>query len=190
MKTILSNKTIDIPEGVKVSVKGRKVTVVGPRGTLSRDFSHLRLDLQLLKEGRQLRAELWFGQRKAIASIRTCTSQITNMITGVTKGYLYKMRMVYAHFPIAVGIEDDGKKVAVRNFLGEKRIREVPMFPGVIVERSADVKDEIVLTGNDLYNVSQSAANIQQVARVTSKDIRKFLDGIYVSHRGLAKEDD
>ena len=28
-----------------------------------------------------------------------------NMITGVTKGYEYKMRLVYAHFPININIE-------------------------------------------------------------------------------------
>jgi len=190
MKTILSSNTINIPPSVKVVVKGRKVTVTGPLGTLTRDFSHLTLDLQIIDGGKKLRAELWFGQRKAIASIRTCTSQIANMITGVTKGYLYKMRMVYAHFPIAIGIEDNGKKVAVRNFLGEKKTREVIMAPGVTASRSADVKDEIVVSGNDLNHVSQSAANIQQIARVTTKDIRKFLDGVYVSHRGLLKEDD
>ncbi len=141
---------------VKVSVKGRKVTVKGPRGTLSRDFGHLRLDVQLLENGTQLKTELWFGSRKSNACIRTVTSHIANMITGVTKGFLYKMRMVYAHFPIAVGVEDGGKKVAIRNFLGEKIVREVPMLEGVKVERSTDVKDEIVLSGNDINAVSQS----------------------------------
>jgi len=34
-----------------------------------------------------------------------------------------------------------------------------------------------------------AAANIQQIARVSSKDIRKFLDGVYVSHKGLVIED-
>jgi large subunit ribosomal protein L9e len=47
------------------------------------------------------------------------------------------MRMVYAHFPISINIEAGGKKVAVRNFLGEKRVREVTMLDGVEVSRSA-----------------------------------------------------
>lgn len=29
------------------------------------------------------------------------------MITGVTKGYEYKMRLVYAHFPININIESE-----------------------------------------------------------------------------------
>ena len=75
------------------------------------------------------------------------------------------------------------------------------MHHGVDVEASKNVKDELQLTGNSLENVSQSAADIQQICRVRNKDIRKvclpeiyisttlmnvsqFLDGLYVSERG------
>lgn len=55
------------------------------------------------------------------------------------------------------------------------------MLEGVTVETSTNVKDEIVLTGNSLENVSQSAADIQQICRVRNKDIRKV--HIYFSPR-------
>lgn len=78
----------------------------------------------------------------------------------------------------------------IRNFLGEKRVRVVSMLPGVKIERSADVKDELVLSGNDVELVSRSCALIHQVCLVRKKDIRKFLDGIYVSEHGtLVKEE-
>jgi large subunit ribosomal protein L9e len=57
------------------------------------------------------------------------------------------------------------------------------MQPGVEVVVSKDVKDELQLLGNSLENVSQSAADIQQICRVRNKDIRKFLDGLYVSEK-------
>ena len=57
------------------------------------------------------------------------------------------------------------------------------MQPGVDVEASKGVKDQLELYGNSLEAVSQSAADIQQVCRVRNKDIRKFLDGLYVSER-------
>ena len=57
---------------------------------------------------------------------------LQNMIKGVTKGFEYKMRLVYAHFPINANIIDDGTIVEVRNFLGEKRVRIVKMLPGII----------------------------------------------------------
>lgn len=49
------------------------------------------------------------------------------------------------------------------------------MAPGVDVEVSKSQKDELVLSGNSLENVSQSAADIQQICRVRNKDIRKVL---------------
>ncbi|KAG7249211.1 hypothetical protein CRUP_014357 [Coryphaenoides rupestris] len=52
-------------------------------------------------------------------------------------------------------------------------------------------KDELVLEGNDIELVSNSAALIQQATTVKKKDIRKFLDGIYVSEKStvVALED-
>jgi large subunit ribosomal protein L9e len=90
----------------------------------------------------------------------------------------------------------------------------VDMLDGVTILRSEKVKDELVLDGNDVELVSRSAALINQVSlslslslcaqfnimslahadlqsffglqkcHVKNKDIRKFLDGIYVSERG------
>jgi len=191
MRKILHESLINIPANVKIMNKSRLVTVTGPRGTLRRSFRHLAVDLSVVNEGKQLKAELWWGTRKAIACIRTVTTHIKNMVTGVTKGFLYKMRLVYAHFPISVGIEGAGKEVQIRNFLGEKIVRSVKMFDGVTAARSTDgTKDEITLQGNSIEAVSQSAANIHTCARVKDKDIRKFLDGAYVSHRGLVVKDD
>jgi large subunit ribosomal protein L9e len=63
------------------------------------------------------------------------------------------------------------------------------MLEGVEIERSQDVKDEIILRGNNINFVSQSAANIQQATRVRNKDIRKFLDGAYVSEKTSVVKD-
>jgi hypothetical protein len=57
----------------------------------------------------------------------------------------------------------------------------VPLAPGVEYVRSTTVKDQIELSGNDIADVSNTAARISQACTVKRKDIRKFLDGIYVS---------
>jgi large subunit ribosomal protein L9e len=57
--------------------------------------------------------KVWHGARKHVACIRTITSHIENMITGVTKGFEYKMRFVYAHFPINANISDSGFGVLI-----------------------------------------------------------------------------
>ena len=108
------------------------------------------------------------------------------MITGVTKGFKYKMRFCYAHFPINVtNVKEAGKDyVEIRNFLGEKKVRRVQLLEGVNYTRTADVKDQIEISGIDITKVSLSCAQISQSTAVKNKDIRKFLDGIYVSEKG------
>ncbi|KAI4875696.1 hypothetical protein NFI96_023365 [Prochilodus magdalenae] len=189
MKTILSTQTVDIPDQVDVSLKGRTVTVKGPRGTLRREFNHINLELRLLgKKHKKLRVDKWWGNRKELATVRTICSHVQNMIKGVTLGFRYKMRSVYAHFPINVVIQESGSLVEIRNFLGEKYIRRVRMRTGVNCALSAAQKDELVLEGNDIELVSNSAALIQQATTVRKKDIRKFLDGIYVSEKTTVEE--
>ena len=53
----------------------------------------------------RLKAEKWFGNRKDIATVRTVISHIENMMKGVTNGFRYKMKSVYAHFPINIAIQ-------------------------------------------------------------------------------------
>eukprot|EP01023_Acetabularia_acetabulum_P026971 TRINITY_DN25528_c0_g1_i5.p4 TRINITY_DN25528_c0_g1~~TRINITY_DN25528_c0_g1_i5.p4 ORF type:complete len:111 (+),score=26.59 TRINITY_DN25528_c0_g1_i5:261-593(+) len=76
------------------------------------------------------------------------------------------------------------KKVEIRNFLGEKRMRLVNCLPGVVCTRDSTVKDQLILEGNDIEAVSRSSALIYQSCLVKKKDIRKFLDGIYVTAKG------
>jgi large subunit ribosomal protein L9e len=125
MKTILSSETMDIPDGVKIKINARIIEVEGPRGKLTRNFKHLNLDFQLIKdeEGkRKLKIDAWFASRKTSAAIRTALSHVENLITGVTKGYRYKMRFVYAHFPINASITNSSTAIEIRNFLGEKKV--------------------------------------------------------------------
>uniref|UniRef100_A0A7N9ARK8 Large ribosomal subunit protein uL6 n=1 Tax=Mastacembelus armatus TaxID=205130 RepID=A0A7N9ARK8_9TELE len=180
MKTILSSQTVDIPNDVVVRLKGRTVVVKGPRGQLHRDFNHINLELSLLgKKQKKLRVEKWWGNRKELATVRTICSHVQNMIKGVTLGFRYKMRSVYAHFPINVVIQETGTLVEIRNFLGEKYIRRVRMRPGECGDY-----DHL------LPFCSAESALIQQATTVKNKDIRKFLDGIYVSEKGTVVESD
>ena len=133
-----------------------------------------------------VKVDIWFATRKQLACVRTICSHIENMFTGVQVGFLYKMRFVYSHFPINVTLTND--VVEIRNFLGEKRVRKVKLLPGVSYVRTANVKDQIELSGIDIANVSLTAAQIQQATNIRNKDLRKFLDGIYVSEKGATPE--
>jgi ribosomal protein L6P/L9E len=65
---------------------------------------------------RKVQFTIWHGARKHVACLRTIKSLVENMIIGVTKGFLYKMRLVYAHFPINAIPNDDGSHLQIRNF--------------------------------------------------------------------------
>merc|ERR1719237_46461 len=104
------------------------------------------------------------------------------------KKFEYRLRLVYAHFPINANITNANSTVEIRNFLGEKIIRTVNMLPGVKIDKSAATKDELIVTGTDINLVSRSAALIRQSCLVKNKDIRKFLDGIYVSTHGICDD--
>lgn len=81
MRTILSTKFVAVPADVQVTVKSRVVTVVGPRGTLTKSFKHQSLDIVLT--GAKIRVDCWFGGKKDICCVRTIASHIENLITGV-----------------------------------------------------------------------------------------------------------
>ena len=102
------------------------------------------------------------------------------------------MRLVHAHFPINVVIPKDGSVITVKNFLGGKQDKIIPMRGGTTVRTSADVKGELIFDGIDNQAVSLVCSQVKQVCRVGRKDERKFLDGIFVSQKTLIepKEDD
>ena len=192
MRLVKTERKLNIPDGVTVKMNGRYVSVTGPRGELHRDFNHIaKIDLHHDKENNTIVAAMYFPTSKITSALRTTCSHISNMFDGVLYGYEYKMRAVYAHFPININIDEKkGDMVEIRNFLGEKRPRKCKMLPGVKAERSSDVKDQIVLTGNDIDNVSKSCALIHDSCLVKKKDIRKFLDGMYVSEKRVMKPED
>eukprot|EP00178_Gracilaria_changii_P000661 TRINITY_DN10853_c0_g1_i3.p1 TRINITY_DN10853_c0_g1~~TRINITY_DN10853_c0_g1_i3.p1 ORF type:complete len:194 (-),score=33.88 TRINITY_DN10853_c0_g1_i3:47-628(-) len=193
MKTLTHSLTLSIPKGLTLEVNTRVVTVTNSKGEkLVKDFRHLNMDMSVAKGsqgGQVFECKVYMATKKDIATVRTVISHVKNMVVGLTKGFLYKMRLVYAHFPINVTLADDAKSIEIRNFIGQRVVRKIDMLEGVTIVKSENVKDELILKGNNLENVAQSAADIQMACTVKKKDIRKFLDGIYVSERTNIIED-
>mmetsp|Transcript_975 Transcript_975/g.1196 ORF Transcript_975/g.1196 Transcript_975/m.1196 type:complete len:189 (+) Transcript_975:117-683(+) len=188
MRTLCQEESVKVPKGVKISIKAKKVEVTGKHGTLTRNFKHLPLELWVADGGKEVRARMYFAKSKQLSMLRSVCSHISNLFDGVEKKFRYKMRLVYAHFPINANITNGGKTVELRNFLGEKVVRTVNLLPGVSIEKSPTIKDELILTGPDIDLTSRSAALIRQSCLVKNKDIRKFLDGVYVSEHGVIED--
>jgi large subunit ribosomal protein L6 len=170
------SKTIQVPENVDVKLDGKKINVKGDKGTLIRDFSFATISID--GEGKDIRISAKWPRKKEAALVGTIHSHINNMITGVTKGYSYKLKIVFSHFPITVKVQD--KSVMIENFTGERRARKVKIIGDVKVKVGPD---DIIVEGINLEDVSQTAANIEQSTRVRRKDPRVFLDGLYVFER-------
>ncbi len=173
---------LEIPEGVQVEIDGLKVTVKGPKGSLEREFK-TKEDVHLDKEDNKVKIWALFPRRRTKAMIGTIKAHIKNMITGVTKGYVYKLRIHYRHFPMNVSVEGD--KVVIKNFLGEKSPRYAQILDGVKV--TVKGKESIIVEGIDKEKVGQTAANIEQATTVKKKDPRVFVDGIYIVEKGVAE---
>merc|ERR1711924_272519 len=188
MRQIKNTVEIDIPAGVELEIKSRTATVKGKHGTLKRSFKHLAVDAYVDAENNKLVVNMWHGLSKNLSKLRTFASHINNMMVGVKQQYGFKMRLVYSHFPININIVQGGKLVEIRNFLGEKIVRKVPMIGDTKIVKSDAVKDEIIFTGTDLEAVSRSCALVHQSCLCKNKDIRKFLDGIYVTDSGPIPE--
>lgn len=169
--------TLEIPDGISVSLEERVISVKGKLGTIKKDFTKLPAFLTI--ENNIVKIEPYGTRRKDFAISKTAQSIINNMIKGVQNGYKYRMKIVFAHFPITVKIKDG--KVHVENFFGERKARI-----SNIVGDSTKVAiegDDLVITGPHLEHVSQTAANIELSTRVKNKDQRVFLDGVYVYSR-------
>jgi large subunit ribosomal protein L6 len=97
------------------------------------------------------------------------------MVTGVTEGYLYKMKVVFAHFPVTVKVK--GNTVVVENFMGERSARVTKIVGDCKVTIDGD---DIIIKGVSLEDVGQTSANLEQATKIKRKDQRIFLDGVYV----------
>ncbi len=171
----LAQDSMDIPEGVQLSIDGRKIKATGPKGTLEEDFSHLPVQFAL--ESGTLRVYSRWARKREVALVGTALAHIRNMVRGITSGYTYKLKVVYAHFPVTVKVQDKEKRLTIENFTGEKTPRIVKIVGSAKVKV---VGDEVHVQGTNLGEVSQTAANIQTGTKIKDKDQRVFLDGIYI----------
>lgn len=169
----IEKREIKVPEGVKVNINSRVVEVIGPLGKITRDFTSNPVSIEVL--GDKVVVYTVWPRRREKSHVGTVAAHINNMIKGVTKGFTYKLKIVYAHFPISVKV--DGNRVLIENFMGER----TPRIAKIVGEAKVIVKgDDVIVQGINLEEVSQTAANIEQATRIKERDPRRFLDGIYI----------
>ena len=172
--------SVNIPEGVSIDCSSSNVKVTGPRGELSRNFEHSAIKFkqsenQLNIIGNNLR-------KKEKALIGTWNAHLKNMVKGVDKGFLYEMKIIFAHFPMKVAVK--GNVVTIDNFLGEKATRNSAIVGDVKVNVKGDA---LTIEGNNIEDVGQTAGNLEKATIVKGRDTRVFQDGIYMISKGAAQ---
>ncbi|MFP4655410.1 MAG: 50S ribosomal protein L6 [Methanohalobium sp.] len=165
--------TIPIPEDITVSLDGKYLTVTGPKG-MNKKFMWYP-GVVIKPTDSEITIDALSTRRDKKAIIGTFAAHVRNMITGVTDGFEYRMKVVYSHFPMQLKV--DGNKFLISNFLGEKK----PRVANIVGDTTVKVDgDEIVITGINKEDVGQTAANIEQTTKINRFDPRIFQDGIYI----------
>jgi large subunit ribosomal protein L6 len=168
---------LDLPVNVKVRMEGNTFIVDGKLGTLRKDITKLPIAVDLKEKKLVIRPP---GTRKKdLAVTNTAKSIIQSMIKGVESGFTYKLKVVYAHFPISV--KTKGKEIHVENYFGERAPR-VSHIVGDTTKVNV-IGEDVIVQGPSLEDVSQTAANIEFSTKLKGKDQRVFLDGLYIYSR-------
>jgi large subunit ribosomal protein L6 len=172
-----AEERVKAPDGVKLELRANEVVVSGKLGALHRECHHPRVSLAMDGPELRIRSELPGRREKAI--VGTFAAHVRNMIAGVTTGFTYRMKIVYAHFPMKAAVK--GNEFVVENFLGEK----APRRTSILGETKVAIQgDQVVLTGPNVEDVGQTAANIEQMTKIRGFDPRVFQDGIYITSKG------
>jgi large subunit ribosomal protein L6 len=145
---------------------------------LEQDLSHIRCAIEADKG--QVRVTSPWPRKVDIAMVGTAAAKIRNMIKGVSSGFSVKMKVVHAHFPVTLKVNEKERRLLIENFTGEKTPRIARIVGDSKVKASGD---EILIQGISLEDVTQTASNIEQSTKIKDKDQRVFLDGIYVFER-------
>ncbi len=175
MSTEVAAVTVPLPPKVTLRLEGSTLIGEGPLGTVKRRFPKDAIGVVPEKDWVTLTLHLPPRRRQSKSLLRTWEAHVRNITGGVSRGVEARMKIVAAHFPMKVAAK--GSELVIENFLGEKHPRTAPLVPGT----KANVDGEFVtLTGNDVEQVGQSAANIERATHIRDYDPRVFQDGIYL----------
>ena len=166
---------IAIPDGVTVNLDGNVLKVKGPKGELCRTFSHPRVVVAV--KGANVTVSCEYPRIKEKAMVGTFRAHVRNMFRGVTEGYAYELKIVQSHFPMKVTVNDKAKRVEVGNYMGGHAIR----YAAIVGDAKVKViGTDITVTGINIEEVGQTAANMEKATQRGGFDKRVFEDGIYI----------
>ncbi|SHE71399.1 50S ribosomal protein L6 [Caloramator proteoclasticus] len=144
---------IAVPQGVTVTVDANNlVTVKGPKGTLTRQFSKL---MNINVEDGKVVVTRPNDEKKSRELHGLTRTLINNMIVGVTQGYQKALELV----GVGYKVQKQGKKLVIN--VGYSHPVEIEPEEGI--EFDVPAATQIVVKGIDKELVGQVAARIRSV---------------------------
>ncbi|MBN1589276.1 MAG: 50S ribosomal protein L6 [Pirellulales bacterium] len=152
----IGKKPIDVPEGVKVSIADRHVTVEGPMGKL--DWDH-RSEITVVhdQDAKTIVCTRDNDERESRALHGLTRAMIQNMIVGVTQGYEKRLEIIGVGYVATVQENRLELRVGFANELRK------PIPPGLTV--TCPDQQHIVIRGIDKQLVGQFAAETRALRK-------------------------
>ncbi len=141
---------VAIPEKVEVSQAEQAITVKGPLGTLTQ---HVGALVSVTQEGNQLMFAPANETAQANAMSGTLRALVSNMVTGVSKGWEKKLQLV----GVGYRAQAAGDKLNLSLGFSHPVVHQMPV--GIKVE--TPTQTEILIKGIDRQQVGQVAAEVR-----------------------------
>ncbi len=146
----IGKKPVSIPSGVTANVEGQTVKVKGPKGAMQ---VVLPDDVTVKMDSGAVKVDPRNETKRARAMWGTSRTLVSNLVTGVTKGFEKKLEITGVGFRAAL----QGKNLQLA--LGYSHDVVYPIPEGITI--AAPKPTEIVVTGIDKQKVGQVAAEIR-----------------------------
>lgn len=172
--------TVELPSGVTAVFEHGMLTVTGPKGAVTKKLQSK--DTKITVEGSRVNLETTRATKRHKREAHTFRSHINNMIEGTTNGHTYKVQVASSHFPMTV--KQEGDKIVVKNFVGEKKARAVRVPAGVTVKVSGDM---VEIESVNLENAGNFAGSLEKLCVRPNFDNRIFQDGLYIVEKNGRK---
>ncbi|MBS4762398.1 50S ribosomal protein L6 [Carnobacteriaceae bacterium zg-ZUI252] len=148
----IGNKPVEIPNGVTVTVNGNNVTVKGPKGELTREFSPV---ITINVEETQVTFTRPNDEKESRSLHGTTRAVLNNMVVGVTEGFSKELDLVGVGYRAQL----QGTKLVLN--VGYSHPVEFTPEDGLTVEVPSNTK--VIVRGINKEKVGALAANIRGV---------------------------